>query len=71
MTRFKNQMQQRMYEKVRTLAAKGEMPNRFFGSSAEAYWHGRNGTAKKYLHTSLAYASFAAGRDDRKSQPLQ
>lgn len=67
MPRFKCPLQQKMYEKVRALAAKGEMPNRFFGSSAEAYWHGRNGSPKKYLRTSLSYAAFAAGRDARKS----
>ncbi len=64
--RFKNPMQQKAYEKVRALAAEGKMPNRFFGSMAEAYWHGRNGVPKKYLRTSVGYAAFVAGRDDAK-----
>jgi hypothetical protein len=68
MTRFKNAMQQRAYEQVRTLAAAGKMPNRFHGSVAEAYWHGFNGAPKKYQRNSIAYASFAAGRDDRRQQ---
>lgn len=67
MTKFKNPMQQRAYAKVQALAAAGKMPNRFFGSLAEAYWNGRNGTPRKYLRSSVGYAAFAAGRDDRRA----
>ena len=63
MPKFKDPMMQEMYETCRRI-----QPRRLMGSSAEAYWRGREGIPYAYRRNSVAYAAYAAGRDDRKSQ---
>lgn len=66
---FKDRLMDEMYRACRTLAAAGEFTQRYgtYGTCHEAYWNGFRGVKpKRYSRNSLAYAAWAAGRDDAK-----
>jgi hypothetical protein len=70
MTAFKDKGLQKSYEMARKSGADKSStfyiegrPHRGAGHRV-AYWNGRNGIKAMYLRNSLAYAFWAAGRDD-------
>lgn len=72
MPRFKNRSQQEIYETCRRLAA--DVTSEFYvqgkprsgAAHRNAYWNGRKGQPYASHRSSLAYAAWAAGRDDQK-----
>lgn len=67
MNRFANMQQRRMYDICRQQAKLGAPVSS--GVSGEAYAKGRAGLRHQWPRSSLAYAAWAAGRDDRKVKP--
>lgn len=69
---FKHPQLQSQYEMCRQLGNdtssgfyRDGRPRRGAGHR-DAYWNGRHGNPSRYIKDSLSYASWAAGRDDRK-----
>ena len=76
MSRFKHPAMQKIYEVCRIantnrcepLYINGAIPSIRITGISGAYWLGRDGRPSRYVRDSLAYAAWAAGRDDRKAE---
>lgn len=72
MSHFADRSMKKMYDACRSFGADKNSsfyiqgkPHRGAGHRC-AYWNGRNGLPSRWLKNSLAYAAWAAGRDDRR-----
>lgn len=70
MSKFKDERQASVYQYCRIRGVDSTEVNRKFGGVIrEAYHKGRAGLRAMWPRTSMAYAAWAAGRDDARSQP--
>ncbi len=70
MNAFKNERMAAVYAYCRKHGKESTPDNRVIGGVIrEAYLKGRSGIRAMWPRNSMAYAGWAAGRDDRKSTP--